>query len=55
LRSISPLLSVLGVAAASIVAYFVREYRLGHSKLRDGPRHVERSPVMPRHIPGDDQ
>jgi hypothetical protein len=55
LRSINPLLFILGVTAVSTVAYFLRERRLGHSKRRDAPRHVERSPVMPQHMPGDDE
>jgi hypothetical protein len=55
LRSINPLLFILGVTALSTVAYFVRERLIGAPQRRDGPHPVERTPVMPRHIPGDGQ
>jgi hypothetical protein len=53
--SINPLLLILGVAALSSLAYFVRERRLGNSRRRDGTLRSERSPVMPQHTAGDDE
>jgi len=55
LRSINPFALVLSVAVLSPLAYFVRERRIGAAKRHDGTHPVERTPVMPRHIPGDDQ
>ena len=55
LRSINPLLLILGLMALSPLAYFIRERRLGQSNGRTERRHSERSPVMPQHIAGDDK
>jgi hypothetical protein len=55
LRSLNPLLLILGVIAISTLAFFVRERRLrGHAR-HGGPRHAERTPVMPHHISGEDE
>jgi hypothetical protein len=55
LRSLSPLLLIVGMFTVSTLAFFVRERRLhGHAR-HDGPRHAERTPVMPHHISGDDE
>jgi hypothetical protein len=55
LSSTSPLFLVLGFTAVSALAFWVRQRSLSSLRRRDGPHVVERSPVMPRHIPGDDQ
>jgi hypothetical protein len=55
LRSINPLLLIVGVTAVSSVSYFVRERRLRHPARSDGARHAERSPVMPDHIGREDE
>jgi uncharacterized protein YjeT (DUF2065 family) len=54
-RSLNPIVLILGATSVSTLAYFVRERRLGHPERRDGARHAERSPVMPQHIGGEDK
>lgn len=55
LRSLNLVLLILGVIAASTLAYFIRERRVhGHAR-QDGPRHAERTPVMPHHVNGEDE
>ncbi len=55
LRSINPILLILGVAALSIAAYFIREYPKARLSRHDADRHGERIPVMPQHIAPEDE
>jgi hypothetical protein len=55
IHSINPLRFILGIILVSTLAYFVRERRLVRAERHDGPRPVERLPVMPQHIRGDDE
>jgi len=50
LHAISPVTLVLGAAAVSGLAYFVREHRLGRRVPREGLRYAERTPVIPQHV-----
>jgi hypothetical protein len=55
IRSIDSIAPILAFAVLSLVAYLVREHRIGAGKRSERPHPVERTPVMPRHIPGDGQ